>query len=95
MAGTSFPFKSLLLQDQTTFEGLLTRQNSEQSPIFPSRLKRKPVMDGSVLGALRLDDSDCLRSGIFGEEADVLVFVSAVEGIPSPSLARVCFLFEC
>ena len=52
-------------------------------------------MDGSVLGALRLDDSDCLRSGIFGEEADVLVFVSAVEGIPSPSLARVCFLFEC
>ena len=48
--------------------------------------KRKPVMDGSVLGTLRLDDSDCLRSGILQAEAEFLVSVSAVEGIPSPWL---------
>ena len=57
--------------------------------------KRKPVMDGSVLGALRLDDSDRLRSGIFRAEAEVLLSVSAVEGIPSPSLTHVSFFFEC
>ena len=48
--------------------------------------KRKPVMNGSVLGTSRLDDSDCLRSGILQAKAEFLVSVSAVEGIPSPWL---------
>lgn len=46
-------------------------------------------MNGSVLGALRLDDSDSLRSEILRAEAEFTVSVSAVEGIPSPSLTRV------
>ena len=48
--------------------------------------KRKPVMDRSVLGTPRVDDSDYLRSGILQAEAEFLVSVSAVEGIPSPWL---------
>ena len=56
--------------------------------------KRKPVMNGSVLGALRLDDSDSLRSEILRAEAEFTVSVSAVEGIPSPSLTRVCIFFD-
>lgn len=46
-------------------------------------------MNGSVLGALRLDDSDSLRSEILRAEAEFTVSVSAVEGIPSPSLTRI------
>ena len=38
-------------------------------------------MNGSVLGALRLDDSDSLRSEILRAEAEFTVSVSAVEGI--------------
>ena len=51
-------------------------------------------MNGSVLGALRLDDSDSLRSEILRAEAEFTVSVSAVEGIPSPSLTRVCIFFD-
>ena len=91
MAGTSFLLKSLLLQNYLHSKGSSQGKILNTESNISMLTKQNPVMDGSVLGIPQSGDLDCLGSGIFQAEAEFLVFMSAVEGNPSPLLTCVCF----